>query len=113
MSEDPLVHGQHLDRALASHLGRTWRRRRAVEVGDVDALEHRGPLAPEVERALVAAAQAGDPAARARLVEAFIGPVAALARRYRGAPVERVELLQEGVVGLLRALEGFDPRRGV
>src|SRR4051812_12289139 len=34
------------------------------------------------------------------------------ARRYRGAHVERVELLQEGVVGLLRALDGFDPERG-
>jgi RNA polymerase sigma factor (sigma-70 family) len=39
--------------------------------------------------------------------------VTALARRYRGAHVERVELIQEGVVGLLRALDGFDLERGV
>jgi RNA polymerase primary sigma factor len=78
----------------------------------LEALERRAPLTDQEERRLVVAAQAGDPAARARLVEAFIGPVAALARRYRGAHVERVELLQEGVVGLLRALEGFDPERG-
>jgi RNA polymerase sigma factor (sigma-70 family) len=75
-------------------------------------LEQRAALSHEEERALVIAAQRGDAAARARLVEAFIGPVAALARRYRGAHVERVELLQEGVVGLLRALEGYDPGRG-
>ena len=79
----------------------------------VEALERRAPLGPEEERAVVAAAQRGDAAARARLVEAFIGPIAGLARRYRLPHVERVELLQEGVVGLLRALDGFDPSRGI
>jgi RNA polymerase sigma factor (sigma-70 family) len=38
--------------------------------------------------------------------------VAAAARPYRNLHVQRVELLQEGVVGLLRALEGFDAGRG-
>ena len=58
------------------------------------------------------AAQAGDPAARAELVEAFMPLIAAAARPYRALHVQRVELLQEGVVGLLRALEGFDASRG-
>jgi RNA polymerase sigma factor (sigma-70 family) len=79
---------------------------------DFDELERRPPLEGEQERRLVRAAKHGDAAARARLVEAFAGPIAALARRYRGAHVDRAELLQEGVVGLLRALEGFDPARG-
>jgi RNA polymerase sigma factor (sigma-70 family) len=79
----------------------------------VEALERRVPLGPEEERTIVIAAQRGDAAARARLVEAFAGPIAGLARRYRLPHVERVELLQEGVVGLLRALDGFDPDRGV
>jgi RNA polymerase primary sigma factor len=40
--------------------------------------------------------------------------VASVARVYRDSPhVDRVELLQEGVVGLLRALERYDPGRGV
>jgi RNA polymerase sigma factor (sigma-70 family) len=39
--------------------------------------------------------------------------IATMARGYRGARVEREELLQEGVVGLLRALEGYDPARGI
>jgi RNA polymerase sigma factor (sigma-70 family) len=40
--------------------------------------------------------------------------VASVARVYRASPrVERIELLQEGVVGLLRALERYDPERGV
>jgi RNA polymerase sigma factor (sigma-70 family) len=37
--------------------------------------------------------------------------IAAAARPYRNLHVQRVELLQEGVVGLLRALEGFDVSR--
>jgi len=59
----------------------------------------------------VLAAKAGDPAARGELVEAFMPLIAAAARPYRNLHVQRVELLQEGVVGLLRALEGFDPAR--
>src|SRR4051794_41208341 len=42
-----------------------------------------------------------------------MGLVAGAAATYRTGQVSRVELLQEGVVGLLRALEGFDPDRGV
>jgi RNA polymerase sigma factor (sigma-70 family) len=62
---------------------------------------------------LVAAAQAGDAEARARLVEAALPLIAGMARTYRTRHVERVELLQEGVVGVLRALERYDPARGV
>jgi RNA polymerase sigma factor (sigma-70 family) len=65
------------------------------------------------DRALVLRAQAGDPAARAVLVERCLPLVAAVARTYRAAPgIERLELVQEGVAGLLRALERFDPELG-
>jgi RNA polymerase primary sigma factor len=67
-------------------------------------------LAPARERALVLATAAGDRAACEELVEAFLPAIAAVARRYRSAfGVERSELLQEGVVGLLRASKRFDP----
>jgi RNA polymerase sigma factor (sigma-70 family) len=47
-------------------------------------------------------------------VEAFMPQIASVARLYRVSPgVDRVELLQEGVVGLLRALERYDGARGV
>jgi RNA polymerase sigma factor (sigma-70 family) len=39
--------------------------------------------------------------------------LSAVARTYRTSQIARQELLQEGVVGLLRALERFDPDRGV
>jgi RNA polymerase primary sigma factor len=65
------------------------------------------------EASLVAAAQAGNASARGRLVEMLMPRVAAVARKYRAAPVTREELIQEGVVGLLTALERFDSERGV
>ena len=102
-------HGQRLDRDLARELGRPEPSPSEAAPGYV---VEGGALSPAVERRLVAAAQTGDAAARARLVDAFMPLVSGLARSYRTGHVERQELLQEGVVGLLRALEGFDPGRG-
>jgi RNA polymerase sigma factor (sigma-70 family) len=66
------------------------------------------------QRELVRAAKSGDERARARLIEVFLPQVASVARLYRDTPrVERLELLQEGVVGLLRALERYEPELGV
>jgi RNA polymerase sigma factor (sigma-70 family) len=65
------------------------------------------------ERRLVADAAAGDPEARRELVEAYLPAIGSIARLYRSTPgVGREELLQEGVVGLLRALGRFDPEFG-
>jgi RNA polymerase primary sigma factor len=62
-------------------------------------------------RELVRAAQAGDPVAREQLIEAFLPRLEALARRYAKPGVERQELVQEGVLGLLSALRTYDPDR--
>jgi RNA polymerase sigma factor (sigma-70 family) len=85
-----------------------------VGPGLLGRLSARPALPPAVERELVGRAQAGDPDARAQLVEAFLPLVATAARTYRSSTaVQRTELLQEGVVGLLRALERYEPERGV
>jgi len=54
----------------------------------------------------------GDPAARARLVELYLPLVRTLARRYAhcGEPVE--DLVQVGSIGLIEAIDRFDPERG-
>jgi RNA polymerase primary sigma factor len=109
---DAVRRGQRLDRELARALGRPEPQRAGGAERWVEALERRTVLPAETERRLVAAAQAGDARARAQLVEAFMPLIAALAATYRNVHVQRQELLQEGVVGLLRALEGFDPGRG-
>lgn len=62
---------------------------------------------------LVRRAQAGDIAAREQLVDNLLPLVSALARRYRTEGLEQTDLIQEGIVGLLRALERYDPERGV
>jgi RNA polymerase sigma factor (sigma-70 family) len=103
-----------LDHALASEMRH---RPPAGETSSATYLRELGdqPLASGTdERALVEAAQAGDPRARERIVELFLPRIAAVARVYRGSEtITRVELLQEGVVGLLRALERYDPDQGV
>ena len=58
------------------------------------------------------AADRGDAAACRRLVEAFLPAIASLARGYKGSRVERRELLQEGVAGLLFAARRYDPGLG-
>jgi RNA polymerase sigma factor (sigma-70 family) len=60
------------------------------------------------ERDLVIAAESGDPDACRRLVEAFLPAIADLARGFKNSRVERLELLQEGVAGLLVAARRYD-----
>jgi RNA polymerase sigma factor (sigma-70 family) len=72
-------------------------------------------LAPihETQFELVCAARRNRPNARARLIESFTPLIGSIARKYAHAPaVERSELMQEGVVGMLRALERYDPELG-
>lgn len=54
-----------------------------------------------------------DPALRRRLVESHLPYVRSLAARYarRGEPMD--DLVQVGAIGLLKALDRFDPERGV
>jgi RNA polymerase sigma factor (sigma-70 family) len=111
--EHDVDRGRRLDRKLAADLGRAEPRRAPGAARYADDLARRPELSPELEHRLAIEAKRGDATARARLVEAFMPLIAAAARGYRGARVEQAELLQEGVVGLLRALEGYDPARGV
>jgi RNA polymerase sigma factor (sigma-70 family) len=67
---------------------------------------------PAAERQLVLAARGRQGSERDELVAAFLPLIGSVARTYRGsAGIDRRELMQEGVVGLLRALERFDPGR--
>lgn len=54
------------------------------------------------------AAECGDAVACHNLVETFLPAIARLARGYQGSRVERRELLQEGVAGLLFAARRYD-----
>jgi RNA polymerase primary sigma factor len=54
----------------------------------------------------------GDTAARERMIESNLRLVLTLARSFRGRGVPFADLVQEGTVGLVRAVERFDYRRG-
>jgi len=69
-------------------------------------------LSREEELAYARKAAAGDTEARNRLIEANLRFVARLARKYSysGLPIE--DLVSEGCIGLIRAVERFDPEKG-
>jgi RNA polymerase sigma factor (sigma-70 family) len=60
------------------------------------------------ERDLVIAAERGDSDSCRKLVEAFLPAIGDLARSFQSSRVERLELLQEGVAGLLVAARRYD-----
>jgi RNA polymerase sigma factor (sigma-70 family) len=107
---DEVARGRSADRDLAARLERPGPAERATGARAVDTDTARDGL----DRAVLEAAKAGDQRAREKVVDAHLPLIAALARRFAVAPqVERLELIQEGVAGLLQALERFDPERGV
>jgi RNA polymerase sigma-B factor len=67
----------------------------------------------ELREKFVALAETGDPAIRRELVEAHLGLAEYLARRFshRGEPVD--DLVQVSSMALLKAVDRFDPGRGV
>jgi RNA polymerase primary sigma factor len=54
----------------------------------------------------------GDRAARRRMIEANLRLVVAVARPYRGRGLDLLDLIQEGTVGLMTAVDRYDWRRG-
>lgn len=60
---------------------------------------------------LLEARQAGPEAMQA-LAEKHLPLVGALVKRYPAGSTHREELYQQGVIGLMKALKGFDPARG-
>jgi RNA polymerase primary sigma factor len=64
------------------------------------------------EVALAKRVERGDAAAKERMINSNLRLVISIARRYQGHDVPLLDLIQEGVIGLNRAVEKFDWRRG-
>ena len=69
-------------------------------------------LTAQEEKDLSNAISAGDIAARDRMVRANLRLVVNIARGYTGKGLPLPDLIEEGNLGLLRAVEGFDPDMG-
>ncbi len=69
-------------------------------------------LTREEERELARRKDAGDEQAKRRLIESNLRLVMSITRNYRRADVPLLDLIQEGNLGLIRAVEKFDYRLG-
>jgi len=69
-------------------------------------------LTAEEEIRFARLAQRGDDAARRRMIESNLRLVVKIARRYTNRGLAFLDLIEEGNLGLIRAVEKFDPERG-
>jgi RNA polymerase primary sigma factor len=91
---------------------------RLVIEGTTDSLQlflqevGRYPLLTKVEEIQLAKrVEAGDMRAKRRMIESNLRLVVSIAKNYRGQGLSFLDLIQEGILGLIRAVEKFDWRR--
>ncbi|MCP4548825.1 MAG: RNA polymerase sigma factor RpoD/SigA [bacterium] len=69
-------------------------------------------LTAEEEKLLARQVQAGDQNARRKLIVSNLRLVLSIARSYTGRGVALMDIVEEGNLGLIRAVEKFNPERG-
>jgi len=76
------------------------------EIGRVNLLDS------ETEKELAVLAKSGDIVAKQKLAEANLRLVVSIAKRYVGRGMQFLDLIQEGNMGLMKAVEKFEPEKG-
>src|SRR6201991_2593651 len=69
-------------------------------------------LTPSEEIDLAKRIERGDLRAKDRMINANLRLVVSIAKKYQGSELTLLDLIQEGILGLIRAVEKFDWRRG-
>jgi RNA polymerase primary sigma factor len=78
----------------------------------LDEIKRHPLLSPEEEYRVAQRSARGDPQARERLITSNLRLVVSIAAQYRDLGVPLLDLIQEGNIGLITAVERFDPSRG-
>ncbi len=97
MPQEPDTDGMSMDDPVRIYL---------KEIGRYDL------LSAEEELALAKRMSEGDEAAKARLAESNLRLVVSIAKRYSGRGMQLLDLVQEGNLGLMKAVDKFDYRKG-
>ncbi len=104
---EPLL--EEVDTEVREETRDTSRANLAVYLGEI----RRIPLlSRDEEAALALCVRAGDAEAKARLIEANLRLVVQIARRHLNRGLALPDLIEEGNLGLIQAVEKFDPDRG-
>ncbi|MBN2372686.1 sigma-70 family RNA polymerase sigma factor [bacterium] len=75
-------------------------------------ISHISMLRPEEEFALAVRVRNGDQVARAEMIKGNLRLVVSIAKKYSNHGLPILDLIEEGNIGLIQAVEKFDPYRG-
>jgi RNA polymerase primary sigma factor len=118
VAETVLLRAAGDDSAAPVPVSRSWSARSTPQGGDdavgvyLREIARLPLLTQDDERRLAQAIEAGDEAARRRMIEANLRLVVSVAKHYTGQGLSLADLIQEGNLGLMRAIEKFDYRKG-
>lgn len=107
---DPV--GEDSERPGAYSVGEVPRRELDATRLYLSEIEYSPLLTAQEEIYYARQAQQGDLAARKRMIECNLRLVVKIARRYLNRGLALLDLIEEGNLGLIRAVEKFDPERG-